>query len=157
MGRAYWFLGSHQAVLADASQTGGRYDLLAFRIPPGRWTALHVHTTYSEQVCLTEGELTVWAGDREVVLKPGDNHLIPIGVAHALVASGTGEARGLVVSSPSGFAHLVATCGMLDDGTGPPTGPPDLALFGQVAASIGDRVLGPPGTKPGDLGPTTGG
>ena len=150
MGHAYWFLGSRQAVLADASQTGGRYDLLEFRIPPGRQTALHVHTAYSEQIYLTEGELTVWAGDRQVALKPGDSHLIPIGVAHALEATGPVEARGVVISSPSGFARLVEGSGTIDDGSGPPTAPPDLELFGRLAASVGDRVLGPPGTLPGD-------
>ena len=146
---SYWLFGSHLRILAGAAETGGRYDLVEGRFAAGLETPPHRHSAYSEHVYVLEGSFTVRLIGREVVLRAGDDLVIPAGEPHA-VAAPDGPARGLVVASPSGFARLVAGAGEPDDGGGPPDGPPDMERFFRISAEIGDEILGPPGTP---LGP----
>ena len=66
--RTFWLLGNRLTVLADDADTGGRYDLIEGHKSQGDQTPLHRHTRYDEQFYVVDGELTVWAGKREVVL-----------------------------------------------------------------------------------------
>ena len=76
MRKSYWFLGHHQTILAGAADTEGRYDFAEGRFPAGTQIPPHRHRRYSEHFYVLEGELTVWAGRRKVVLRPGDDLLI---------------------------------------------------------------------------------
>ena len=143
MTQPLWFLGARFNILADATTTGGKYDLLEAYFPPGRQTAPHLHTRYSEQVYVLEGEFTVWAGENKAVLHPGESSLISPGTPHVVGALGDKPARLLVVGAPSAFAHLVQAVGTLDE-----TEPPDMDLFRRICAEIGDEVLGAPGALP---------
>src|SRR5262249_38558113 len=115
---------------------------------PGFQTPLHRHTSNAEQFYILEGEFTVWAGERTAVLHPGDVFTIPIGTVHAVAVTGSGPARALAVASPSGFARLIMGPGAPATGNGPPSGPPDMALFDRICAEVGDETLGPPGARP---------
>jgi mannose-6-phosphate isomerase-like protein (cupin superfamily) len=145
----YWLFGTRLSILADRSDTEGRYDLIEGWLPAGMRPPLHRHTRHSELFYALEGEITVRAGEREVVLRPGDSITFPVGMAHAVAATGGGPARGLAVASPSGFARLIAEVGTPDtgDGTPPPTST-DMELFLRVSAEVGDELLGPPGALP---------
>ena len=148
MTRSYWLFGARFTVHAHHGDTAGRYDLIEGGGPPGSQTPLHRHTRYAEQFYVLEGELTVWAGGRTAVLRPGDVFTVPAGTAHAVAVTGSGPARALAVASPSGFARLVMGAGTPDTGA-PPAGPLDMALFDRISAEVGDEVLGPPGARPG--------
>ena len=149
MKNSYWLFGTRLSVLADQTNTGGRYDLIEGRFSPGTPTPPHRHGAYAEQLYVLEGEFTVWAGRRKAVLRPGDDLLIPAGTAHVVAATGDGPGRALVVASPSGFARLVTEVGTPDDRGGvPPSAAPDMDLFLRVCAELGDEILGPPGTLP---------
>ena len=149
MKNSYWLFGTRLRVLADQTNTGGRYDLIEGWFSPGTQTPLHRHAAYGEQVYVLDGEFTVWAGGRKAVLGPGDDFLIPAGTAHVVAATGDVPARALVVASPSGFARLITEAGTADDGRGePPSAAPDMDRFLRVSAELGDELLGPPGTLP---------
>lgn len=149
MRNSYWLFGTRLSVLAGHTETGGRYDLVEGWFAPGTQTPPHRHGAYSEQLYVLDGEFTVWAGGRKTVLRPGDDLIIPVGTAHAVAATGDVPGRGLVVASPSGFAHLITAVGTPDGGDGvPPSAPPDPDLFLRVSAELGDEVLGPPGALP---------
>jgi mannose-6-phosphate isomerase-like protein (cupin superfamily) len=143
MTQPLWFLGARFNILADATTTGGKYDWLEAYFPPGRQTAPHLHTRYSEQIYVLEGEFTVWAGENKAVLHPGESFLISPGTPHVVGALGDKPARLLVVAAPSSFARLIKAVGTLDE-----TEPPDMKLFGRICAEIGDEVLGAPGELP---------
>ena len=143
MPQSFWFFGNRLTILADHTTTGGQYDLIEGYNPPGILTPLHRHTRYSEQLYVLEGELTVWAGEKKVVLSPGEGFLISPGIPHVVGVLSDKPARALVVAAPSGFARLIAATGTVDE-----TEPTDLALFERIAAEMGDEFLGPPGTLP---------
>jgi hypothetical protein len=93
--------------------------------------------------------MTVWAGPDKVTLRSGDYFAIPTRVPHAIHAGSDGT-HALVITSPAGFAELIAR-----------TGTPahlvtaeaefDDELFMAVTTELGDVVLGPPGMLPADL------
>lgn len=143
MTQSIWFLGTRFNILADATTTGGQYDLIENYFPPGTQTPLHRHTRYSEQVYVLEGEFTVWAGEKKVVLSAGESFLISIGTPHVVGSLSDQPARLLIVAAPSGFARLIATTGTLDEAA-----TPDMALIERIAAELGDEILGAPGDLP---------
>lgn len=148
--RAYWFPdGNRLTVLADHTDSGGRYDFIEGRPPAGMQTPLHRHTRYDEQFYVLDGEHTIWAGKRKVVLRAGDTFTIPAGTAHVVAATGGGPAHALVIASPSGFARVIEEVGTPDTGGAPPEPTPaDLERLNRVAAEVGDEILGPPGALP---------
>lgn len=146
--RAFWLLGNRLTVLANHTETGGRYDLIEVRPPAGHQTPLHRHTRYTGQLYVLDGERTVWAGPQKVVLHAGDTFTIPAGTVHALAATG-GPMHGLVIASPSGFARVIEEAGTPVTGDVPPQPTPaDLERYNRLAAEVGDEVLGPPGALP---------
>ena len=147
--RTFWLLGNQMHIIADHSDTDGRYDLIEARPPAGNQTPPHRHNRYSEQFYLLDGEVTIWLGKRKHVLHAGDTLMIPAGVAHVVAVTGDRPAHSLVIASPSGFARLIQQVGEPDTGAPPsePT-PADLERFAQSAVAAGDDLLGPPGTLP---------
>jgi len=147
--RHYWLLGKKFTIIADEHDTEGRYDLIEGAPEPGHYTPLHLHTRYSETIIVLTGETTIWAGDRTLILRAGDHFVIPAGVPHVVGATGTGPSRGLVIASPSGFARLIQEGGTPDAGTPPPAPTvEEIERFDRIAQSLGDKILGPPGTFP---------
>lgn len=133
-------------VLAAAGETDGRFDLVESRRPPGAMTPLHLHRRYEERFWVVSGELAVWAGDTHRVLRSGDYLNVPIGVPHT-VRAGDHGCHTLTISSPAGFAELVARVGtpaaLADDLT-----ELDVELLARVSDELGDVLLGGPGVLP---------
>ncbi|MFC3999299.1 cupin domain-containing protein [Nocardiopsis sediminis] len=139
------------SILTSSEETEGRHDVTDSFMPAGAATPLHAHTRYEERLWVSEGSLTVWAGDEKVTLRSGDFFTIPLSVPHA-IAAGADGARAINISSPAGFAELIARAGtplhLATDATAL-----DADLFNAVAAEMGDILLGPPGATPADLPP----
>ncbi|MGW7293070.1 cupin domain-containing protein [Streptomyces xiamenensis] len=139
------------SILTSAEETDGHYDVSDSFMPSGAATPLHAHTRYEERLWVSSGSLTVWAGEEKVTLRSGDFYTIPLHVPHA-IASGAEGARALNISSPAGFAELIArTATPLHLATGETA--LDVELFAAVGAELGDVILGPPGATPADLPP----
>src|ERR1700722_14859467 len=129
--------------------TPGRPDLVdAFQLPDTA-TPVHLHTRYEERLFVLEGACTVWVGPDTMRLGPGDYCAIPRDTPHAIKAGPNG-CRSLLVTSPAGFAELIARAATPAHLAGPET-ETDLELFAAVSAELGDQILGPPGTRPADL------
>ena len=138
--------GLRATILATAEETGGRHDLSDTRQPPGEMTPLHLHTRYEERFWVASGSLTVWAGDDQLELTSGDYYRIGLNVPHA-VRSGAEGCHALHISTPAGFAELIARTGTPVQLATPET-ELDMELFIAVTTELGDVVLGPPGMLP---------
>lgn len=141
-------LGDHAraTILTTAAETDGRHDVTYVVEPAGAMTPLHVHTRYAERLWVQRGSMTVWAGSDVRTLRPGDFYTIAIDVPHAIRAGDDGVC-GLNVSSPAGFAELIARAGTPAHLATAET-ELDMARFTAVATELGDVILGPPGTTP---------
>ena len=143
--------GLRATVLTTAEQTEGRHDLIEAVQPPGEITALHLHRRYEERLWVVGGSAEVWAGDQYAMLGSGDFIHIGLNIPHAIKA-GEGGCHALNITSPAGFAELVARAGTPAELVTAET-ELDLELFMAVTHELGDIVLGPPGTLPCDLTP----
>ena len=143
MTQPLWFLGARFNIIADATSTDGKYDLVEGYFPSGIQTPPHLHTRYSEQVYVLEGEATIWADEDKHVLHPGESFLITPGTPHVVASLSDKPARMLVVASPSSFARLVAETGTLAE-----TDAQDMDLVERLSTEIGDKLLGAPGDLP---------
>jgi len=112
-------------------------------------TPLHLHTRYEERVYVISGSLTVWVGQDKLTVGSGGHYHIPLHVPHTVRAD-SDDTHALLISSPAGFAELVARAGTPAHLATPET-EPGLELFMAVTTELGDVVLGPPGTTPADL------
>jgi quercetin dioxygenase-like cupin family protein len=136
-------------ILTTGEETDGRHDFVETFTHPNYATPLHLHTRYQERLAVLEGTCTVWLGPETLELEPGDFVTIPLNVPHA-VKAGPDGCRAHLVTSPAGFAELIAR-------TATPAGDEDaddemdFELFAAVAAELGDEILGPPGMTPADL------
>lgn len=137
-------------ILTTGAETGGRHDFTDSVLPAGSMTPLHLHTRYEERLWVASGSLTVWAGPDKVTLRSGDYYLIPMHVPHTILA-GPEDTHALHISTPAGFAELIARAGTPAH-LATPDSEFDADLFLAVTTELGDVVLGPPGTKPADLG-----
>jgi quercetin dioxygenase-like cupin family protein len=136
-------------ILTTGAETDGRHDLTDTVLPAGSMTPLHLHTRYEERVFVVSGSLTVWAGQDKVVLRSGDFTHIPTDVPHT-VQAGSEDTHALHISTPAGFAELIARAGTPAH-LAAPEGGFDADLFMAVTTELGDVVLGPPGTMPADV------
>jgi mannose-6-phosphate isomerase-like protein (cupin superfamily) len=141
--------GLRATILTTAAETDGRHDITVGDQSPGATTPLHLHTKYEERFWVVSGSMTVWAGEETVVLRSGDYLHVPLHVPHAIQAGPEG-CRSLNISSPAGFAELLARAGTPIQLATPET-ELDEGLFMAVTTELGDVVLGPPGTTPADL------
>ena len=135
-------------ILTTGAETDGRHDLTDSVLPAGSMTPLHLHTRYEERIFVVSGSLTVWAGQDKVVLRSGDFAHIPTDVPHT-VQAGSEDTHALHISTPAGFAELIARAGTPAHLATPEAGF-DADLFMAVTTELGDVVLGPPGTMPAD-------
>jgi quercetin dioxygenase-like cupin family protein len=136
-------------ILTTGDETDGRHDLIDSVLPAGSATPLHLHTRYEERVYVISGSLTVWVGPDKLTVGSGGYYHIPLNVPHT-VQGGAEDTHAILISSPAGFAELVARAGTPAHLATPET-PPDLERFLAVSTELGDVVLGPPGTTPADL------
>jgi len=63
---------------------------------PGGGPGLHRHD-YDELFIVQEGEATMTAGDRGIVVRAGDIAVVPAGMPHAFVNSGDGPLRQIAI------------------------------------------------------------
>jgi quercetin dioxygenase-like cupin family protein len=141
-----WFLRNRVGVHISGSQTDGSFALLESTGPAGDQTPLHVHHADDEGFYVLEGELTLWVGDEQHILRAGESVLAPRGVAHT-VRVGDRAARWLVTSTPAGFEAFIRAVGSTEAQAALPS-PEELA---RVAAEHGIEILGPPGMLPAQL------
>jgi mannose-6-phosphate isomerase-like protein (cupin superfamily) len=80
--------------LVGADHGGAGVCLIFVDAPPGHGPSRHRHP-YEEVFVVQEGEATFVADGAERVVRAGDVVIVPAGVAHSFVNSGTGPLRQL--------------------------------------------------------------
>jgi quercetin dioxygenase-like cupin family protein len=146
-----WFLQNLVDVHVDGTASEERYALVEIAAPAGDQSPLHLHRDADEAFYVVDGELTLWAGDRQVVLRAGESFNAPRGIAHAYRVTSDGPARWITSVSPAGFERFVRAAGRPAARRELPVldGPPDVERLARLAAEHGIDILGPPGALPG--------
>jgi mannose-6-phosphate isomerase-like protein (cupin superfamily) len=150
---SYWFLDTLVRVHVRGEETGGRYGVVESLAPSGHQPPPHVHHDDDEGFYVLEGEITLWAGEQETVLGPGEFLNAPRGVPHTFRVTSAEPARMLVTSAPARFDAFVRELGSPAPRDELPVvdGPPDVERLVATAARHGVEILGPPGMLPAQL------
>lgn len=144
-----WFLDGLAYMHLEGDQTEGAYALGERIARRGEMPPLHVHHRDDEAFYVLEGEVSLFVGDRHIVLTERQAAVAPREVPHSYrVESDT--ARWLLITNPAGFERFVGAIGepAERDELPPPRRPADPARMAQAAAEQGIEILGPPGTVP---------
>ena len=142
-----WFIHGLADVLVD-----GEYTLIDMLVPPGDQPPLHVHRNADEGFLVLDGEVSLWAGDEHVVLRPGQFANAPAGVPHTYRVTSDERARMVVSSNTGDLAAFVQAYGEPAARRElPEPAAPDAERLGRLAAEHGIDLLGPPGMLPADL------
>jgi quercetin dioxygenase-like cupin family protein len=146
----FWFIQNLAVVKVWGTETGDAWSMVELTGPRGDMPPLHLHRTADEAFYVLDGELTVFVGDEETRLSPGECAVAPQGIPHVYRVDSE-EARWLAISSPAaGFERFVAEAGVPAEAAALPPGPP--AIAPERLAELADRydieILGPPGTLP---------
>jgi mannose-6-phosphate isomerase-like protein (cupin superfamily) len=112
--------------------TGGALSIVEHPFAVGALVEPHVHTREDEYSIVTEGEIGVRSGDREVVLGAGGYITKPRGELHAMWNAGKVPAHMIELISPSGFEHFFRELADLAA-----AGPPPFDQIAALAASYG--------------------
>jgi quercetin dioxygenase-like cupin family protein len=144
-----WFTDNLTHILVDSDASGGALAVTESRGRQGAMPPLHVHHRDDETFYVIEGEMTLFVGDRKLVLGEGQAALAPRETQHTYRVE-SGEARWLVMNTPAGFdAFVRATAEPAPADELPPADRPlDAAALAREAAKVGIEILGPPGALP---------
>jgi quercetin dioxygenase-like cupin family protein len=144
-GERLWFLGTLQTVRLPGEASGGRFALIEGLFPHLASPPLHTHPQ-DETYVLTEGRMTLVAGEQRFELGPGDAGIAPAGVAHTFrIDSET--ARVLMLSTPAGLERMMrdasvpAEAPTLPPPETPRPAPDELAAIFERHETV---ILGPP-------------
>jgi mannose-6-phosphate isomerase-like protein (cupin superfamily) len=149
--RAYWFWSDLVIVHASGDETGGRFSLVEFLMPPDDMTPLHVHRHESQTVYVLEGEVTIWLPGVSRVLRAGECLVQPAGLPQTERVTSTEPARVLDIGSPAGFERFIAAAGepAAELALPPPDRlGPDVERMAALAIEHDIELLGPPGSLP---------
>jgi quercetin dioxygenase-like cupin family protein len=103
--------GEKMTFLLTGAETGGELLRIDMVVRPGGFVAAeHVHPAQEERFQITNGRITLRAGDRERLYAAGDTITIPAGVPHAWWNSGNDDLHVVLDFRPAGrFADFITT------------------------------------------------
>lgn len=91
--------------LGDANKVG--YRSKTFMVADGATVSIqvgnvpkHMHPNTNEIQYILEGTGTIWFGDKEVTVKPGDLVIIPKGTAHGGTKPISGQVKAIAIKTP---------------------------------------------------------
>lgn len=107
-------LGSTVELKVEASQNGGDYGVVVYRVKAGDEPPMHTHSKEDELVYVIAGELVAHVGDASVEVGPGAFAALPRGVPHTISVKGD-EATLLLTFSPGGLERFFVPAGTAAD------------------------------------------
>jgi len=125
-----------------SAATGGQLLQWVHVLEPGRRVpADHVHWAQQERFEILSGTATVRLGKQTLILKPGDDLVIPAGIAHGLRNEGTDQLRVLTDLRPAmRTEHYFETVfGLAHDGKVDKRGLPNLLRGSVIVRDLGEQ------------------
>ena len=123
---------------ARGERTGGRLTAFENVIAAGEGPPFHRHAHEDESWYVIEGRLRFRLGDDISDAPAGAFVFVPRGVPHCFQNTGDGDARILVVFTPSGMERFFDRFAALEAEAD------TAAAFGRIGGEVGMEVLGPP-------------
>lgn len=145
-GRTIAVVGDVYRFLATGDDTHGTYATWEAIVPPGGGPPPHVHSREEEGFYILEGEITVQAGDQQIVATAGMFVNIPIRLPHSFKNESDKSAKMLITVAPAGLENMFFEFGVpLTEGSTtalPPT-EEEIDRLLKIAPKYGIEILLP--------------
>jgi quercetin dioxygenase-like cupin family protein len=145
-GRTIAVVGDVYRFLATGKDTNGKYAVWEAIVPPGGGPPPHVHAREEEGFHILEGEITLQAGDKQIVATAGMFVNMPVGLPHSFKNESSRPARMMIMVAPAGLEDMFFEVGVpLADGSKtalPPT-QEEIAKLLKIAPKYGIEILLP--------------
>lgn len=145
-GRTIAVVGDVYRFLATGENTNGKYAIWEAIVPPGGGPPPHVHSREEEGFHILEGEITLQAGDKQIVATANMFINIPIGLPHSFKNESSKPAKMLILVAPAGLENMFLEVGVpLPDGSTtalPPT-QEEITKLLEIAPKYGVEILLP--------------
>ena len=145
-GRTIAAVGDVYRFLATGDNTHGTYAMWEAIVPPGGGPPPHVHSREEEGFYILEGEITLQAGDQQIVATAGMFLNMPIGTPHSFKNESDKPAKMLITVAPAGLENMFFEFGVpLAEGSTtalPPT-QEEITKLLQIAPKYGIEILLP--------------
>lgn len=140
-GRVLRAFGEQVTILIDGRQSGGVCTQWIEDIPPGGGPPPHHHANEDEWFYVLSGTISFFDGATKTWTEggPGWSAYMPRNSVHTFRNTGTGPARMLVTTTPSGFENFFARCAEVFARPGPP----DMAKIMAISAEHGIHFAQP--------------
>ncbi|KAB8331747.1 cupin domain-containing protein [Scytonema tolypothrichoides VB-61278] len=148
---ALWVVGVDRATfIKTGKDTGGRYTLAEFLVPPQAGAPPHIHRRENEWFYITDGELSFEMDNQPINATPGTLIYSPKDHVHTFKNLGTDPATMLVVWTPSGIEEFFREVGDPVSPTDPftPPLPPDIPRLIAAAPKYGIEFLNAEANNP---------
>lgn len=146
-GRKLAIAGDVYQIKLTGADTGGRFAMFEFFVPPGGGPPPHTHTREEEAFYVLEGELTFTVAGEQFAVPAGGFVLAPRGVPHRFTNAGDRPARAIVIATPAGLEDFFAEIGRPWEDAYRAPGPPtddEIAKLLAAAPKYGIEILPPP-------------
>jgi mannose-6-phosphate isomerase-like protein (cupin superfamily) len=147
-GRTIGLVGDLYRFLATGDNTHGTYATWEAIVPPGGGPPPHVHSREEEGFYVLEGEITLHAGDKQIVATEGMFVNMPIGLPHSFKNESSKPAKMLITVAPAGLENMFFEIGVpLAEGSTtalPPT-QEEIEKLLEIAPKYGIEILLPKG------------
>lgn len=145
---AYYATGNLYTFLATSEETGGKFSLFDFLVPPKSSALPHIHSREDEAFYVIEGEVAFQlaspTGIQTKVAPPGSLVFLPKGRPHAWENPGTTPAKMLSLIVPTGFEGFFIDQNQPVIEKSAPTPPPlSPELLAPIAQKYGVRPATP--------------
>lgn len=142
--------GDRVSILLSGADTNGAYTVMEAHVPRGGGPPPHVHHREDEVFQVLVGEITVFLGDKTILLKAGDSAFAPRDIPHHFKNTGSIDALILEIAIPSGIELFFELAGtpLKDRQEIPvPFSPEDATRLFQIAPDFGIEILVPSSSK----------
>lgn len=146
-GRKVAIAGDVYQIKLTGADTGGRFAMFEFFVPPGGGPPLHVHNREEEVFFILEGELTFTVAGTEFVVPTGGTLNAPRDVPHRFTNASDRPARAIVIATPAGLEDFFIEIGTPWDDAYRAPGPPTQEAVAKLLATApkyGITILTPP-------------
>lgn len=145
-GRTIAVVGDVYRFLATGENTNGKYAAWEAIVPPGGGPPPHVHSREEEGFYILEGEITLQAGDKQILATAGMFVNMPIGLPHSFKNESSQPAKMMILVAPAGLENMFVEVGVpLPEGstTALPPSQEEITKLLKIAPKYGVEILLP--------------
>jgi mannose-6-phosphate isomerase-like protein (cupin superfamily) len=110
-GDAVWLAGDTYTIKLAGEQTGDRFAVVHFDIPPGGGPVPHIHTREFEGFVIIQGDVELYADGVIITAHVDDVAVLPANIPHCFKNRTKSHSKMIAIVAPAGFDRFIHKAG----------------------------------------------